>query len=171
MQTFAESAQRFMPRFATGVAIFLAFWLLGRIVKAVVRRIISRGTLAHSETTKFIAQIVHVCVMVFGTITALGTMGINVSALVAGLGLTGFALGFALKDVLSNILAGFLIVIYRPFRLGDFITVTGVNLSGKVIRLDLRYTTLESDDSRILVPNSLLFTNALILQVKQEAPL
>ena len=50
--------------------------------------------------------------IVFGLVTALGTAGVNVSALVAGLGLTGFALGFAFRDVLSNLLAGVLILLY-----------------------------------------------------------
>ena len=56
-----------------------------------------------------------------GLVTALGTLGVDVSALVAGLGLTGFALGFAVKDTISNILAGVLLLVYRPFSKKDYV--------------------------------------------------
>jgi small-conductance mechanosensitive channel len=78
---------------------------------------------------------------------------------VAGLGLTGFALGFALKDVLSNLLAGVLILIYRPFHRQDRVMVAG--FEGTIADIDLRYTTLEAEDRRILIPNATLFTNAI----------
>ena len=88
-------------------------------------------------------------------------MGINVSALVAGLGLTGFAVGFALKDVLSNFLAGVLILLYRPFRLNHYIAVAGSE--GIVTEIDLRYTTLQKERQKFLIPNSVLFTNSITL--------
>ena len=91
----------------------------------------------------------------------MGTAGIDVSALVAGLGLTGFALGFAFRDVLSNVLAGVLILMYRPFRRGDRIAVSG--LEGTVTGIDLRYTILENDGKTILIPNSNLFTNPIVV--------
>lgn len=59
--------------------------------------------------------------MLLGLVTALGTAGVNVSALVTSLGLVGFALGFALKDALSNIISGILLLLYRPFSVGDVI--------------------------------------------------
>jgi len=94
-------------------------------------------------------------------------MGINVSALVAGLGLTGFALGFALRDILSNLLAGALIIVYRPFHRGDKIAVAGCE--GKVQEIDLRYTIVQGENKIYLIPNSTLFTNTIsILDKKQQ---
>jgi len=95
--------------------------------------------------------------MIFGFVTALGTLGINVSALVAGLGLTGFALGFALKDTISNLLSGVLILLYRPFEIGNRIRISGYE--GIVISIDLRYTELDSEGDKVLIPNSKLFTD------------
>jgi small conductance mechanosensitive channel len=93
-------------------------------------------------------------------VTATGTLGIDVKALVTGLGLTGFALGFALKDVVANTLAGVLILLYKPFRNGDHVEVAGS--MGSVSDIDLRYTTLHVDEkTRVLVPNSTLFTNSI----------
>jgi small-conductance mechanosensitive channel len=97
--------------------------------------------------------------LLFGLVTALGTAGVNISALVAGLGLTGFALGFAFRDVLSNLLAGILLLLYRPFARGQRISVTG--LEGIVTHIDLRYTNLDCDGNLVLIPNSNLFTNPI----------
>jgi small conductance mechanosensitive channel len=67
--------------------------------------------------------------------------------------------GFALKDALSNTLAGVLILIYQPFRRGDCIIISGFD--GTVDQIDLRYTTLSSEGDRILIPNSTMFTNPI----------
>ena len=100
-----------------------------------------------------------------GLITALGTLGVDVTALVAGLGLTGFALGFALKDIISNLLAGMLILAQKPFQRDDRISVQGFTppLEGVVSHVDLRDTTLEMPDRKILIPNSNLFTNPIVV--------
>ncbi len=83
--------------------------------------------------------------------------GFNMSALVAGLGLSGFVLGFALKDVFANVVAGALILSYRPFRTDDHVSVAGFD--GLVTEIDMRYTTIQADDRRILVPNSTVMTS------------
>jgi small-conductance mechanosensitive channel len=82
-----------------------------------------------------------------------------VSALVAGLGLTGFALGFALKDTISNLLSGVLILLYRPFKIGNRIKISGYE--GIVVSIDLRYTELDAEGYKILIPNSKLFTDPI----------
>jgi small conductance mechanosensitive channel len=97
--------------------------------------------------------------LALGVVTALGTSGFNVSALVAGLGLTGFALGFALKDVLSNAVGGVLILTYHPFRHHDRVTVAGFD--GLVADIDMRYTTIQAEDRKILVPNSTIMTSPI----------
>ena len=79
--------------------------------------IFAAGTKADLEypVVRLMAMAARVTLLVAGIVTALGTVGVDVSALVAGLGLTGFALGFAIKDTISNILAGVLLLVYRPF--------------------------------------------------------
>ena len=77
----------------------------------------------------------------------------------AGLGLTGFALGFALKDTISNLLSGILILLYQPFKIGNTIKVSGYE--GDVVSIDLRYTELNSEGNKILIPNSKLFTDPI----------
>ncbi len=144
-------------RIVGGCVVFLAFLVAAALCRALVHRLGKRSDRLQQPALQFIAQLVNIGLLTLATVTALGTMGVNVSALVAGLGLTGFALGFALKDAISNLLAGVLILLYRPFRHRDHIAVAGYE--GTVTGLDLRYTTLRQDDRTFLIPNSLLFTN------------
>ena len=100
----------------------------------------------------------------------MGTMGMDVSALIAGLGLTGFALGFALRDAVSNLITGVLILLYQPFGYGDKIKVS--NNSGTVISINFRYTVLASEGGSVVhVPNSTMFSNSVTVESQaREAP-
>ena len=89
-------------------------------------------------------------------------MGIDVSALIAGLGLTGFALGFAFRDALSNLLAGVLIILYQPFKPGDTITVSGY--TGKIVGINFRYAVLDSEGKTVLVPNKTIFGTVIVVE-------
>ncbi|HJU03611.1 MAG TPA: mechanosensitive ion channel domain-containing protein [Nitrospiraceae bacterium] len=147
------------PKVGMAILVFLCFWFASLLL----RRFILRLSQATDFNTRYVLRLAgrtaSVALVIFGAVSALGTVGINVSALVAGLGLTGFALGFALKDVLSNFMAGVLILLYRPFQLNDYISVAG--LEGTVTEIDLRYTTLQKEGQKFLIPNSILFTNSI----------
>ena len=140
------------PSLLLALGIFILFWISGTILKTVVRRIMDEKS-PHANISRVLAAIVKNMMLIVGLITALGTLGVNISAIVAGLGLTGFAFGFAFKDMLSNFISGVLIFIYEPFKLGDTIEVEGK--TGKVIDINLRYVTIEADDQTVLVPNSI----------------
>ena len=145
-----ETIILFLPRIGASIVVVFGFWILSVIAESLVSRVGHRTRLA-GDVTSLLARTSKVALVIFGIITALGTVGINVSALVAGLGLTGFALGFALKDALSNLLAGVLILSYRPFRQGDRIEMSGYQ--GTVANIDFRYTTLQTEEKTILLPN------------------
>lgn len=161
-----NQVKAFGVRFLFALLVLLAFYIASRIVASLIRRVAVRSGPDREALLALAAQIASLAVRVFGVVVALGTLGLDVSALVAGLGLTGFALGFALKDSLSNLLAGAMILFYRPFRRGAHITVSG--LEGVVKEIDLRYTTLETAERCILLPNSTLLTNPII--VHRQAP-
>ncbi len=160
---FLGQALGILPGLIMSLFVFLLFWIAAKISRKIFLRLSTLAGL-DDEVKKLFAKTINVTILIFGAITALGTAGVNVSALVAGLGLTGFALGFALKDALSNLLAGVLILVYRPFRPGDRIVVKGHD--GVVAGIDLRYTTLKSDDKTVLIPNSSLFTNEIAIKEK-----
>ena len=155
-----EESMIWLPKLAAVLFIIILFFLLAKFVKRIILKLAEKLEL-DPHLTKFFAQASRVVFTLFGVITALGTVGINVSALVAGLGLTGFALGFAFKDTISNLLSGVLILLYRPFNINDKIKVAGYE--GKVISVDLRYTKLESEESIVLIPNSKCFTDPVVV--------
>ncbi len=85
--------------------------------------------------------------------------------MVAGLGLTSFALGLALKDAISNLVSGIMIVLYKPIKLGDKIEMSGTK--GTVVDFNLRYITIKAEGVSHLIPNSLLLNNKISL-LEQE---
>jgi small conductance mechanosensitive channel len=143
------------------LAVFAAFWLGGIAAERLIRRL-GHARSIDASLTRLLGRAAKVGLLLLGAVTALGTLGLDVSALVAGLGLTGFALGFALKDIISNVLAGILVIIYKPFQPGDQIAVA--SLQGRVTEIDLRYTTLEADGKRVFVPNAMVFSNAVTVE-------
>ena len=146
------------PSILLGIAIFVLFWVFSKIIQLMIKNILSSKN-SDTNISRVLSGIIKNIIMIVGFITALGTIGINVSAIVAGLGLTGFAFGFAFKDMLSNFISGIMIFIYEPFKLGDTIEVDGK--TGKVVDINLRYVTLVNDESQILVPNSLSVSKSL----------
>jgi small conductance mechanosensitive channel len=163
-QDLFDKGLLFLPRLAVGLVIFLVLWLLGAGLQRVVSR--AAGNRLDPGLTYFLSRTAKLSFVVFGAVTALGTLGVDVTALVTGLGLTGFAVGFALKDIISNALSGILILVYKPFRHGDLITVS--EQTGKVAEINLRYTVLDSEDKTVFVPNSNLFTNVVIVSKPKE---
>jgi len=153
----------FAPRLATGLAVLVVFWLVGKATRRVINRF-GGGRKVDPDVTGLLATTAHVGLLLVGMVTALGTLGIDVTALVAGLGLTSLALGLALKEIISNALAGFLIMIYKPFRRGDHLTVLmSVECRGRVAEINLRFTALDGEKGRVFVPNTLLLSNAVAI--------
>lgn len=153
-----EKMALWAPKLFEVFIIIILFFILAKILKKLINKLSKKFDL--DENIKFlIIRSSNITIAVFALITALGTLGINVAALAAGLGLTGFALGFALKDTISNLLAGVLILIYHPFKIGDRIIISG--FEGTVVSIDLRYTQLKKDDENVLIPNSKLFVEVI----------
>ncbi len=155
---FLDKATLWAPKTIGVVVIFAVFFILAKIIKRIITNSAERLKFDGSLTL-LLARTSSVTLTIFGFVTALGTLGIDVSAIVAGLGLTGFALGFALKDTISNLLSGVLILLYRPFEKGNRIKISGYE--GVVISIDLRYTELDSEGNKVLIPNSKLFTDPI----------
>ncbi len=160
IQYLLDEAALWAPILIGAVVIFIVFIILAKIAKRIII-----GTAERLEfdgnLTLLLSRTSSITLIIFGFVTALGTLGVNVSALVAGLGLTGFALGFALKDTISNLLSGVLILLYRPFEKGARIKILGYE--GIVVSIDLRYTELDSEGNKVLIPNSKLFKDPITI--------
>ena len=144
-----------------GVVLFVLFYCIAIVAKIVILKISQKVPQQKSVIIKLLANIIKIVIILLGLVTALGSMGIDISALVASLGLTGFAIGFALKDSLSNTLSGILLILYQPFKINDYIKISSFH--GRVISIDLRYTTLSLERKKVLVPNTILLTKAVVV--------
>ena len=137
----------------TFVLILFAFWIAARVGRGVVRRGLSRSKLKISSLAReFFIKMTGRLIMLFGLIIAIAQLGIEVAPLLAGLGIAGFVVGFALQDTLSNFASGLMILVYRPFDVGDVIEAGGV--MGKVDEMNLVSTMVLTFDNQLLVvPN------------------
>ncbi len=142
---------------ALQLATILLILLLTRIVARLGRRTMNRLLRSRrvnvSELLKNLALgATSKIVWIIGILIALSVIGIDIGPMLAGLGIAGFILGFALQDTLSNFAAGLMIMIYRPFDVGDLVTAGGV--FGTVQDLTLVSTVITTlDNQRIVVPN------------------
>lgn len=156
--SFLNQAMSQLPKIATAIVLFFIFYIAAHISAWLIQKTIKR--LHWNKSVKLLlSKCTKVIIIILGLVTALGTAGVNISALVASLGLTSFAIGFAFRDLLTNTLAGVLILIYQPFKIGQ--TITGKDFDGQVIEINLRYIKLVSKELEILVPNSTMLTNVV----------
>ena len=155
-----QMAVEFAPKLGAAIGVYLLFLIGGKLLMKIICRM-GNSNKIDDELSNFLGRSVKVGMMLFGAVSALGTLGIDVGALIAGLGLTGFALGFALKDTISNLLAGIMVIIYKPFDQDDIILVG--KYEGRVRSIDLRYTVLDYNDRIVYVPNSKLFVDSIVV--------
>lgn len=149
-----------VPALVTALVVFGIFYLIAWAGMRFINYSAPRFK-ADASVVLLLSRLFFYGLLILGIITALGTAGLNVNALIAGLGLTGFALGFALKDVLSNLLSGIMLLVYRPFRIGDQITM-GI-YEGTIKAIRMRDTVVRSYDGRnIIIPNTKLITEVVV---------
>jgi small conductance mechanosensitive channel len=148
-----------LPWIAMGLVFLLVAWWISRIVVRLVQAALARTSTA-GHVDLLVARLAGMLTFVVGAIVALGIMGIQVGVLVTSLGLASLTIGFALRDVLANSVAGVLLLFQRPFTVGDAISAAGVE--GVVRDLRVRDTLVEQADGRmVFIPNATVF-NAVI---------
>ena len=134
------------------LGVMLAFWVLAGSVRRIVQKAAEKSNRFSELLEQFMIKISFRAVMIIGLVVALGTVGINVAALLTVIGGASFIIAFALQDTLSNFAAGIMLLIYRPFDVGDVVEVGGV--SGKIDQVSLVSTMIRTFDNKVvLVPN------------------
>ena len=143
------------------VVIILVFRVLARLAQKVVTKALDASKAELSQLLRrMIISVTRGVVMIFGVLVALSQMGISVGPLLAGLGVAGFVIGFALQDTLANFASGLMILLYRPFDVGDIVETGGV--FGKVKEMSLVNTTvLTFDNQTLVVPNSKIWGDVI----------
>jgi small conductance mechanosensitive channel len=134
----------------------VAILVLGRIavgiLAGVVRRLLTRGNV--DETlTKFVVSLTRIALMAFVIIAAISTLGVQTTSFVAVIGAAGLAIGFALQGSLANFASGVMLIMFRPFKAGDFVEAGGT--SGAVEAIHIFNTVLKTPDNKnVIIPNS-----------------
>jgi small conductance mechanosensitive channel len=155
-----ESAIAVVPRALASILVILFFWILATLIRWLMR-VLFHWIVKDLTTENLLKQLAYYTVWILGIIVAVDALGFDPQTVLTGLGLTSLALGFALKDILSNFVSGIIILVLRPFQIGDQIQVG--ETEGNVERIELRATQIRTYDGRVvLVPNAELFTSRII---------
>ena len=142
----------FMLDAVSAVVLFLLGWLAIRLIAAAVSRALTRGGKKRTLFTDFATSVTTKGCWALLIVMVLGRLGINVGPLIAGLGVTGFILGFAFQESLGNLASGLMIAINEPFKVGDFVEIAG--LSGTVVSVNIMAPVLATaDNKKLVVPN------------------
>lgn len=137
---------------------FIGQWVANKLVRALVHIMERRDV--DATISRFLQNVAKAVLLVVILIAALNSLGVETSSMLAVLGAAGLAVGLALKDSLSNIASGVLMVAFRPFRVGDFVECAGTK--GKVEKISVFYTELRSIDNKlVIVPNSLVTSGVI----------
>jgi small conductance mechanosensitive channel len=157
------ATQSTVGAFLLNILIAALIVIVGRIVVKwiikLVRKIMVRSDL-DPILVNFASGIANAVLLVIVLIAALDRLGINTTSFIAVLGAAGLAIGLALKDSLQNFAAGVMMIIFRPFKLGDFIEAGGVN--GVVENISVFSTLMKTGDNReIIIPNGQIYAGAI----------
>ncbi len=159
IDSFLDSA----PRYAVGIGLVIVSWLAARLVRRIMQpRLASRRT---DSFGRVVSKLIGYGIIFAGVLVAAVVVfpEFNPVDVLAGLGIFSIAIGFAFQDILSNLLAGILLLIREPFHSGDEIEVSGQR--GTVERITIRETQLRTyDGEKVLIPNAEVYQNVIRVQ-------
>lgn len=134
------------------IVLLLVGWLLISLITKAVRIALIKSGKDRALLSKFVISVLSKSLWALLAVMVLSRLGINVTPLIAGLGVTGFILGFACQESLGNLASGLMIAINEPFKIGDFIAAAG--FEGTVSGMNMMATVLSTvDNKRIVLPN------------------
>ena len=152
----SEGGIRWAKNIVFFLIVILLSWVLSNIIGKAVQKAVVNIRSASELLKDFIVNISRRAVFVVGFIVALSMLEVNIGPLLAAIGAAGFILGFALQGTLSNFAAGIMILIYRPYDIGDLIDVGG--MLGKVDAMTIVSTTLRKpDNQKVVIPNNMIW--------------
>lgn len=156
--TYFETLPSIVPNLITALLIFFGSLFLARFLRNMLNNILKKRN-ADLELRILLGQLVFWGMISFGIITALGRF-FDVTAFIAGLGILGFTIGFALQDIMQNFVAGIILLIQQPFNVGEAVDIAGN--TGTILHINIRTTEMRALDGRIIIiPNAQILSNAI----------
>ncbi len=145
------------------IGISLIILIIGLFIVSIINRIV-KNILIKAKLDQilvnFISSIVRWLLLLFIVIAALSRLGLNTNSLIALIGAAGLAIGLALKDSLQNFAAGVMLLVFRPFRTGDFVEVAGTSGSVEEIKI-FSSTLLTPDNKQVIIPNAKIYSDVI----------
>jgi small conductance mechanosensitive channel len=159
MDTLTIWITTYSMKIIAAVLIFMiGKWLAKKVTKLFIKLL--EKNKVDVTLTRFLESIVYYTLLIVVLIAVAGQLGINTASFLTIVGAAGLAIGLALKDSLSNFSSGVMLILFRPYRVGDFATVGGV--SGTIKKIDIFNTTLSTpDNQRVIVPNANITNNVI----------
>jgi len=160
VQTVSDMIGLYSTNIAIAIVIFfVGKWVAAKITSIIVK-IMEKQKNIDKTLSNFLENIFYYLLMAVVILTALDQLGIETTSFLAILGAAGLAIGLALKDSLSNFASGVMIIMFRPYKIGDVVTAGGV--TGKVIEIHLFNTEFTTpDNQKILVPNGAITAGSI----------
>jgi small conductance mechanosensitive channel len=168
LQDWFDAIVRFLPNLLFIVLLLVVTVIVSRRSQKLVARL-AGTTQAPREIADLLGRIVRIAVLLLGALWALAQLGFSQAALsfVAGLGITGIIIGFALQDIVKHFAAGVLLLMLRPFRIGDEVRIGA--FEGRVQDVQLRATVLKTTiGDEVLIPNADVYNSAIVNYSRYE---
>lgn len=150
----------FLPNILAALVIFVATIYLANLISRMLQRYMEKRR-ADPGWTVLIVLTIRWGIILMGTVATLRQVNFELTGFLAGLGIMGFTIGFALQDISRNIIAGMLLLVQKPFEIGDFVKIE--EFTGRVLSVDMRSTELMTPDgNNVLIPNGNVFTMPIV---------
>ena len=160
VQTVSDMIGLYTTNIALAIIIFFVGKFLAKKVTQIIVKILGKQKNSDETLLNFLDDIIYYLLMAVVILTAFDKLGVDTTSFLAILGAAGLAIGLALKDSLSNFASGVMIIMFRPFKIGDIVNAGGV--TGKVIEIHLFNTEFTTpDNQKILVPNGAIMAGSI----------
>ena len=161
-----EWLKSFIPDLIGAILILVIGMWISKVVSDLIAKAMKRAKIS-TEVVTFVHSFAGISLKVVVVVAAVGTLGFNIASLVTALGAATVAIGLALQDTLKNVASGLMVLINKPFKVGDYVLVSG--FEGTVTRIDISNTHLLTiDNKEIILPNSNITVNNITNYSSQE---
>ena len=148
------------------IVILIVGWIVAKAIRSILRRMLTKMH-ADAALVSFMSSLTYVGLLAFVVLAALGQLGVQTTSFIAVIGAAGLAIGLALQGSLANFAAGVLMIIFKPFKVGDFIEGAGV--AGVVEEIGIFTMELKSpDNKKIIVPNAKMLGDNIVNYTAKE---
>ncbi|MBW6478627.1 MAG: mechanosensitive ion channel family protein [Bacteroidales bacterium] len=162
LTSYYDALVIFMPRLILAILILVFIWFISRQIRLFTDRKLKKK-MEDPLLAEFLATMTRTVIVIIGISIAFKVLGLSgvTASILAGAGITAFIIGFALRDIGENFLAGIIMAFKRPFRVGDFVETGAVK--GRVVTLNIRDTQVKTPDGKdVYIPNANIIKNPLI---------